>query len=220
MTWCRIGDKPLSEPLLTQFDDAYICGGDKLTLLVCIFTIWHFIPILAKAMLMLANFQKWYYSNSCSLRFPMYRFWLHGLHRAWCLKKKQLNLIAHSLIPMNNYIESFLKSCSEHNNVIALLHAKSQLEPLIEKWTMDKQVFVWFNAPDRFNINRLYILLPSSVFNTCILALSASPTVSLWRSIPDICLAAIWPRLCLSALQHFMHNVCWNLWPCTCTGMH
>ena len=24
MTWCRIGDKPLSEPMLTQFTDAYM----------------------------------------------------------------------------------------------------------------------------------------------------------------------------------------------------
>ena len=24
MAWCRIGDKPLSEPMLTQFTDAYV----------------------------------------------------------------------------------------------------------------------------------------------------------------------------------------------------
>ena len=26
MSWCRTGDKPLHEPMLTQFTDAYICG--------------------------------------------------------------------------------------------------------------------------------------------------------------------------------------------------
>ena len=26
MTWRRTGDKPLSEPMMTQFSDAYICG--------------------------------------------------------------------------------------------------------------------------------------------------------------------------------------------------
>ena len=26
MAWCRIGDKPLSEPMLTRFTDAYKCG--------------------------------------------------------------------------------------------------------------------------------------------------------------------------------------------------
>ena len=26
MAWCQSGDKPLSEPMLTQFTDAYICG--------------------------------------------------------------------------------------------------------------------------------------------------------------------------------------------------
>ena len=32
MAWCRIGDKPLSEPMLTQFTDAYMPHkGDELT---------------------------------------------------------------------------------------------------------------------------------------------------------------------------------------------
>ena len=32
MVWYRIGDKPLSEPMLNRFTDAYICGtsGDEL----------------------------------------------------------------------------------------------------------------------------------------------------------------------------------------------
>ena len=32
MAWRRIGDKPLSEPMLTQFTDTYVAlGGDELT---------------------------------------------------------------------------------------------------------------------------------------------------------------------------------------------
>ena len=27
MSWCQTGDKPLPEPMLTQFTDAYICGA-------------------------------------------------------------------------------------------------------------------------------------------------------------------------------------------------
>ena len=39
MAWHRIGDKPLPEPMLTQFTDAYMrhCGGDELRLFWSVF---------------------------------------------------------------------------------------------------------------------------------------------------------------------------------------
>ena len=45
MAWCRPGDKPLSEAMLTQFTDAYTCmrhymGGDELKLWHTLELIW------------------------------------------------------------------------------------------------------------------------------------------------------------------------------------
>ena len=44
MAWCRIGDKPLSKPMLTWFTDAYICGARERRVNIWLYEIFTLLP--------------------------------------------------------------------------------------------------------------------------------------------------------------------------------